>query len=709
MQDRLPERETFAKVLDRSQYARPLVLAPHPDDEVYGCGGLLALWAAAGVQPLVVLVTGGQAQGEATAEPNGLLEQRESESRRAAELLGYALECWHLDDRGLRCNERLIARIGRALEQHRPDVVLAPALTEPHPDHQALTLALSCAVARLGSAHPAPDLMLYESGGTLTQANVLVDISSVRELKARAMAAFESQETAQPYQSRISARDHFRALQLGPGVQAAEAYTRLPLRHAGWAAVVPALEPLLLHGRGQAVQDQDLPKVSVLVRTVGDAHLERTLASVAAQTYPRLEVVLVAADGRTPAPEGWAAQAGLELRYVNTASGLSRPAAANAALDAATGDWLIFLDDDDLWTPEHVAKLVACQTAQGQCRAVHTDVRVINDTGDELALYDQPWSAPRMAFTNVLPIHSVLFAADLVRREGCRFDEALPVLEDWDFWLQVTQHTDVRHAPGISALYRYRDRAGLQRDDHLHHHRQWREKVQARWLQRLGPEQVGRAATWYAQALDETRQQLQTASGLRAAQLLRDELDVVQGRLRDTQAELQMAAERLSTSAYELTSSQAQQKLLEGQVQDLRQFAELRARLSDELREQLTRAEIKLRDTQAELQQAGLDLADATTQGAAAREALVLNEQERAALTIRVDELLAVAEGAQAEALEAQQALKAERERLWGELERLQALTELLSGQLDQTRRSTSWRVTAPLRWLSAAGRRWLR
>jgi hypothetical protein len=579
-----------------------------------------------------------------------LLAQRESESRRAAELLGYALECWHFADRGLRCNERLIARIGQALEQHRPDVVLAPALTEPHPDHQALTLALSCAVARLGSAHPAPDLMLYESGGTLTQANVLVDISSVLELKGRAMAAFESQETAQPYQSRISARDHFRALQLGPGVQAAEAYTRLPLRQAGWPSVVPALEPLLLHGRGQAVQDQDLPKVSVLVRTVGDAHLERTLASVAAQTYPRLEVVLVAADGRTPAPKGWAALAGVELRYVSTGAALSRPAAANAALDAATGDWLIFLDDDDLWTPEHVAKLVACQTAQGQCRAVHTDVRVINDAGDELALYDQPWSAPRMAFTNVLPIHSVLFEADLVRRDGCRFDETLPVLEDWDFWLQVTQHTEVRHAPGISALYRYRDRAGLQRDDHLHHQRQWREKVQTRWLARLGPEQVGGAATWYAQALDETRQQLQVASEMAGERLSKSAFELtssqaqqrlLEDRLRDTQAELQMAGERLSKSAFESTSSQAQQKLLEDQVQDLRQFAELRARLSDELRENLARAEIKLRDTQAEV-------------------------------------------------------------------ERLQVLSALVSGQLDQVRRSTSWHVTAPLRWLGAVGRRWL-
>ena len=60
-----------------------------------------------------------------------------------------------------------------------------------------------------------------------------------------------------------------------------------------------------------------------------------------------------------------------------------------------------------------------------------------------------------------------LYAADLVRRDGCRFDETLPVLEDWDFWLQVTQHTDVRHAPGISALYRYRDRAGLHLVDQL--------------------------------------------------------------------------------------------------------------------------------------------------------------------------------------------------------------------------------------------------
>ena len=541
MQDRIFEHQSFPQRLDPLRFRKPLVLAPHPDDEVFGCGGLMVLWQRSGVEVRAVVLTDGHAQhdGHAPSGPASRLLECEA----ATAVLGHELIAWNLPDRELRCDEALIERLAQTILEQAPDVVLAPALSEPHPDHQATTLAVVCALARLQQQGVRADLLLYESGGALTHPNLLVDISVVIDDKARAMACFRSQEDFQPYASRIRARDHFRAMSLGPSVQAAEGFQLLPVRDQGWPAVLPALEPLYLHGRGQAVSADDLPLVSVLVRTTGDAHLEKTLASVCSQTYARLELVLVDAAHQRAEPAGLPTRQDIKRHWIDAGKPLSRPEAANAALDAARGEWLIFLDDDDLWSPEHVAKLVAAKRESGQVRAVHTDVQVIDEQGRELTRYDQAFQAERMAFTNVLPIHSVLFDARLVRELGCRFDEQLPVLEDWDFWLQVGEHTAITHVAGISAFYRYRDRSGLESMDHTHHQRQWRDKVLTRWLERKGPEATLGAARWYAKALDERQQQLEAANR-RQAPIERERQEWVAERQRSLAELEQMEAAR---------------------------------------------------------------------------------------------------------------------------------------------------------------------
>ena len=70
-----------------------MVLAPHPDDEVFGCGGAIASHVRAGVPLHVVILTDGSRFGEASGRAN--------ESRAAAEVLGYGgPEFWSLADRG---------------------------------------------------------------------------------------------------------------------------------------------------------------------------------------------------------------------------------------------------------------------------------------------------------------------------------------------------------------------------------------------------------------------------------------------------------------------------------------------------------------------------------------------------------------------------------------------------------------------------------
>lgn len=190
-----------------------LVLAPHADDEVLGCGGLLALAAMQGIDARLVVASDGAAGGD-TAE-------RERESRNAASALGLddspqRLQFWRLPDRGLTPDDALVARIRQQLQVQCPDWLLAPSPFEIHPDHRALCLA--SVVAASGRC----TLGFYEVGQPLLP-NVLLDITPVLARKQAALACFGSQLAQQRYDEQLLALNRYRAYTLGPAVSHAEA------------------------------------------------------------------------------------------------------------------------------------------------------------------------------------------------------------------------------------------------------------------------------------------------------------------------------------------------------------------------------------------------------------------------------------------------------------------------------------------------------
>lgn len=191
------------------------------------------------------------------------------------------------------------------------------------------------------------------------------------------------------------------------------------------------------------------PLVSVVIRSMDRPTLTDALASLAAQNYPRLEAVVVNARGGTHSALP-AAGPGRDFRLVNQhGAGLGRALACNVGLDAVAGDWVIFLDDDDLLLPKHLSRLVAALRGQSTYRAAYAGVQVEGSSD----VYDRPYDRAALLAGNFLPIHAVLFARSLLA-EGCRVDTDLPLFEDWDFWLQVAQLTDYLHVPGVSAVYR---------------------------------------------------------------------------------------------------------------------------------------------------------------------------------------------------------------------------------------------------------------
>jgi len=435
---------------------RILVLAPHPDDEVFGCGGAIMAHVGQGKTVSVVIFCDGIHGADLDSAP-ALQETRRGESVAAAQVLGYGMPRF-LDyrDRGLYYDEQLIGDIQALCAGTGADLVYAPCVLEMHPDHRMLGMAAAEALRRIGAG-----IMLaqYEVGMPL-RPNCLLDISTLMPRKEQAMACFVSQNARQRYDLHIAALNRYRSYTLPASVSAAEAFVLTP---AGELAADPLGLYRSEHARqaalGLPLGAGDLPLVSVIVRSMDRPSLPAALDSVALQTYPNMELVLVNASGAPHHDYGqWCGR--FPLRLVDPGRALGRSAAANAGLEAARGELLIFLDDDDRFLPHHIAALKAClDTADDTVVAAYSTVLCLDADGRETRRFDRDYDAMWLRIENFIPIHALLFRRLPTIRE-LRFDESMDYCEDWDFWLQLQQYGSFRFVPEPGAIYNFGNDTG---------------------------------------------------------------------------------------------------------------------------------------------------------------------------------------------------------------------------------------------------------
>ena len=190
------------------------------------------------------------------------------------------------------------------------------------------------------------------------------------------------------------------------------------------------------------------PQVSVVVRSMARPSLDAALAALAAQDYPRLEVVVVAACGAAH-PEVPPNAGAHPLRLVRSDAALSRPRAGNVGLLHARGDWITFLDDDDVCLAEHVSGLVqaatSAATGDATVEVVYSYARARFRNGTEQR-FGLPYSLMELYERNFIHLSTALIARGAVEG-GCRFDESLDVHEDWDFFLQLAQRRPLHFVP----------------------------------------------------------------------------------------------------------------------------------------------------------------------------------------------------------------------------------------------------------------------
>lgn len=171
-----------------------LAIGAHPDDVELGCGGTVAREVAAGRRVGILHLTRGESGTRGTAA------ERRREAEAAAAALGAAtLDFLDCGDGGLRRTAREEDALIALLRRRRPEIVLAPAPADRHPDHARAhgLVADACFYAGLrrrgrGKAHRPAALFAYMQHD-LFPPTFVVDVTAVWERKLAALAAYESQ------------------------------------------------------------------------------------------------------------------------------------------------------------------------------------------------------------------------------------------------------------------------------------------------------------------------------------------------------------------------------------------------------------------------------------------------------------------------------------------------------------------------------------
>jgi LmbE family N-acetylglucosaminyl deacetylase len=181
-----------------------LVFAPHPDDEVLGCGGSIAKLTAAGARAHVAYLTSGE-QGSGLVPPAELGPVREGEARAAVSLLGVDpadVTFERFGDGQVSPYDLAQAEaVMRLVRKVRPCLVYLPHAHDGSFDHEAAhrlvlraaDMAGSPNLAHLGEPHWVPCVLGYEVWSPISRPSYLEDISAFTAAKAAALGCYSSQ------------------------------------------------------------------------------------------------------------------------------------------------------------------------------------------------------------------------------------------------------------------------------------------------------------------------------------------------------------------------------------------------------------------------------------------------------------------------------------------------------------------------------------
>lgn len=280
----------------------------------------------------------------------------------------------------------------------------------------------------------------------------------------------------------------------------------------------PALPPVAARGVSpdRAEPGPERPLVSIIVPTYNRAHLlPRAVGGVLAQTYDRFELLIIddcSTDNTAEVVEGFG---DARIRYIRQPKNGGVSAARNRGLREAKGELIAFLDSDDEWVPEKLARQVdLVRRRPDKVGLFYTGVLTYGAEGDrqiEVPVHRGDVWREMLHRNAIHGTSSTMLRREVVEMVGY-FDETLPAIEDFDYWTRIARFYEFDFVPDALTIYHNEDQdesAELERRS-----RNFPANMAARhaYAQRYAPE-AKREGVRHLFLLETARRQLRSPVG----------------------------------------------------------------------------------------------------------------------------------------------------------------------------------------------------
>ncbi len=199
--------------------------------------------------------------------------------------------------------------------------------------------------------------------------------------------------------------------------------------------------------------------VSIILPTYnGEKYICDSINSVINQTYTDWELIVIddcSTDSTYQLVQEYA-QRDNRIKLFRNEKNLKLPATLNVGFSKATGKFLTWTSDDNLYMENAIERMVALLQSNKQLALVFSRMENIDFKGDSLGLTDIPESEQEIFYHNIVGA-SFMYTRTIYEEIG-GYDTNKFLMEDYDYWLRISRKAEIKYIPDV--LYKYRQHLG---------------------------------------------------------------------------------------------------------------------------------------------------------------------------------------------------------------------------------------------------------